>query len=74
MAVPHEAIGHRMFITEEDERAVYGFCELCPDHHDIVLYKMDGTGAFEATVRIYPSHHAWRTWRKGTAIFRVPGV
>ncbi|MFQ5801640.1 MAG: hypothetical protein ACE5JQ_01925 [Candidatus Methylomirabilales bacterium] len=66
--------GHWMHITEEDEAGIYGFCELCPDHHDMVLFKRDGTESLEGEPRIFPSHHAWRTWRKGTAIFRVPGV
>lgn len=62
-----------MFVTEEDDGGIYGFCEVCPDHHDMVLSK-DGDGVLNSEPRIFPSHHAWRTWRKGTAIFRVPGV
>jgi len=63
--------GHRMFVTEEDYAALYGFCETCPDHHDMVLSKLDGTGAFEPEPRIYPSRHAWNTWRRGEGIFRA---
>jgi len=63
--------GHRMFVTEEDHAALYGFCEVCPDHHDMVLSKLDGTGAFEPKPRIYPSRHAWNTWRRGEGIFRA---
>ena len=63
--------GHRMFVTEEDHAAMYGFCEVCPDHHDMVLSKLDGTGAFEPKPRIYPSRHAWNTWRRGEGIFRA---
>lgn len=66
-----ERDGHRMFITEEDHEGIYGFCEVCPDHHDMVLFKLDGTGAFEPKVRIYPSRHAWNTWRRGEGIFRA---
>jgi hypothetical protein len=62
---------HRMFVTEEDHAAVYGFCEVCPNHHDMVLRKVDGTGAFEPAPRIYPSRHAWNTWRRGEGIFRA---
>ncbi len=65
---------HRMFITEEDEAGRYGFCEMCADHHDMVQWRLNGTGSWDPRVRCYPSHHAWRTWRKGQAIFRVPGV
>lgn len=69
-----EKDGHRMFITEQDHGGVYGFCETCPDHHDMVLFYRDGTGSLDSEPRIFPSHHAWRTWLKGIAIFRVPGV
>ena len=65
---------HQMFVTEEDDFGIYGFCELCPDHHDMVLFKKDGGGVLNSEPKIFPSHHAWRTWCKGTAIFRVPGV
>jgi len=36
----------------------------------MVLFKLDGTGAFEPKVRIYPSRHAWTTWKRGEGIFR----
>ena len=65
--------GHRMFVTEEDDAGVYGFCEICPDHHDMVLYRRDGAG-LDTEPRIFPSKHAWTTWRKGTYIFRSDGV
>lgn len=65
--------GHRMFVTEEDHAGVYGFCETCPDHHDMVLYRRDGAG-LDKEPKIFPSKHAWRTWRKGTYIFRSDGV
>jgi hypothetical protein len=65
--------GHRMFVTEEDTAGVYGFCEICSDHHDMVLYRRDGAG-LDTEPRIFPSKHAWTTWRKGTYIFRSDGV
>jgi hypothetical protein len=74
MADQPQVDGHRMFVTEEDHAGRYGFCEICADHHDMVQYRLDGTGSFRPEVKCYPSHHAWRTWRKGQAIFRVPGV
>jgi hypothetical protein len=74
MTTPPQAGEHRMFVTEEDHAGRYGFCEVCEDHHDMVQLRLDGTGAFRPEVKCYPSHHAWRTWRKGQAIFRVPGV
>lgn len=40
----------------------------------MVQYRLDGTGSFRPEVKCYPSRHAWRTWQKGQAIFRVPGV
>ena len=74
MTAPPQAGDHRMFITEEDHAGRYGFCETCPDHHDMVQDRLDGTGTFRPEVKCYPSHHAWRAWRKGQPIFRVPGV
>ena len=61
--------GHRMFVTEEDDAGVYGFCESCPDHHDMVLYRQDGAW-LDKEPKIFPSKHAWTTLRKGTSIFR----
>ncbi len=65
---------HRMFITEEDEAGRYGFCEVCADRHDMVQWRLNGTVSWGLPVKCCPSRHAWRTWRKGQAIFRVPGV
>ncbi|MGH7431228.1 MAG: hypothetical protein ACREI5_05355 [Candidatus Methylomirabilales bacterium] len=63
--------GHRMFVTEEEYAAVYGFCEVCPDHHDMVIFKRDGMPSADGKPRIYPSRHAWNTWRRGEGIFRA---
>jgi hypothetical protein len=72
--LPQHTDGHRLFITEEDDEGIYGFCETCPDHHDLVIFKRDGRGSTDGKPRSFPSHHAWRTWRKGTYIFRADGV
>ncbi len=52
-----EKHGQRMFITEQDHGGVYGFCETCPDHHDMVLFYRDGTGSLDSEPKIFPSHH-----------------